>query len=104
MKLQYKVGIKTLTDVYTAQASYDSSNASLIAAKTTLANDRENLRAITGVDYPHLAKLGNHLPLIKPQPADMEKWVQTSLQQNWMIKSAQYNASSVKQTINQQSN
>ncbi len=102
MTLQYKAGIKTLTDVYTAQASYDSSNASLIAAQTTLANDRENLRVITGVYYPHLAKLGNHFPLVKPQPADMEKWVQTSLRQNWTIKSAQYNADSIKQTIKQQ--
>lgn len=102
MKLQYKVGIKTLTDVYTAQSSYDASAANLIASKTTLANDRENLRVITGVYYPHLSKLGSRFPLIKPQPANMEKWVQTSLRQNWMIKSAEYNASSVKQTIKQQ--
>lgn len=102
MKLQYKVGIKTLTDVYTAQASFDSSAANLITAQTTLANDRENLRVITGVYYPHLSKLGNHFPLARPQPAEMEKWVDTSLRQNWTIKAAEYNASSVKQTIKQQ--
>lgn len=102
MRLQYKVGLKTQTDVFTAQSSYDAAVASLITADTTLANDRENLRVMTGVYYPDLAKLGKQLPLVKPNPADMEQWVETALRQNWNIKSAQYNASSVKQTIKQQ--
>lgn len=99
---QYKVGLKTLTDVYTAEASYDSSLAGYIAAETTLANDRENLRAITGVYYPHLSKLSDRFPLITPQPKDSEKWVATALRQNWSVKAAQYTAESAKQVIYQQ--
>src|SRR4029077_20223180 len=45
---QYRVGLKTITDVYTARASYETSVANYIAAEATLATDRENLRAITG--------------------------------------------------------
>lgn len=102
IRLQYKVGIKTLTDVYTAQASYDSSTANLIAAQTTLANDKENLRVITGVKYTHLSKLSEQLPLAKPHPADAEKWVDTAIRQNWQIKTTQYNASSARQVVVQQ--
>lgn len=99
---QYKVGLKTITDVYTAQASYQSSVASYIAAQNQLANDKENLRAITGVFYPHLDKLSEKFPLISPQPANIESWVTTTLQQNWEIKAAQYTAEAARQNIKQQ--
>jgi outer membrane protein len=99
---QFKVGLKTTTDVYTARASYDSANATYISAKTTLTNDRENLRVITGVYYPHLSKLSDHFPLVSPRPNNIEQWVNTAIRQNWAIKAAQYNADAAKQIIRQQ--
>jgi len=87
---QYKVGLKTLTDVYTAEASYDTASAERIAAEAALENDKENLRVITGAVYPHFAKLSEKFPLISPLPSEREAWVKTALQQNWDIKSAQY--------------
>jgi outer membrane protein len=102
IRQQFNVGLRTITDVYTAQASYDSAVASYIAAKTTLANDRENLRVITGRYYPHLAKLSESFPLVTPQPANMETWVHIAQQQNWSIKTSQYNLETAKQTIRQQ--
>lgn len=101
-KQQYEVGLKTITDVYTAEARYDSSVANYIAAETKLANDKENLRVITGMDYSHLAKLSENFPLITPTPANVETWVQIAQQQNWAIKAAQYNVSASLQTIRQQ--
>jgi outer membrane protein len=99
---QYKVGLKTLTDVYTAQASYDSAVATYIQSQTNLTNDRENLRVITGVYYPHLSALSDDFPLITPQPANIDTWVRTSLAQNWTIKASQYNTDSAREVINQQ--
>lgn len=99
---QYKVGLKTLTDVYTARASYDSAVATYIQAQTNLTNDRENLRVITGVYYPHLSALSDSFPLITPQPSNINTWVCTSLRQNWTIKASQYNARSAREAINQQ--
>ncbi len=101
-KQQYNVGLKTLTDVYTAQASYDSAKANYIAAQTKLANDRENLRVITGVYYPQLSTLSEDFPLVDPKPAVVDAWVNKAISQNWTIKAAQYNAESAKQTIHQQ--
>ncbi len=102
VKQQYDVGLKTITDVYTAQAAYDTARAQYIAAQTTLANDRENLRVITGKYYPHLSALSNHFPLISPRPADVEEWVSTALRQNWSIKASQYQVNSNLQLIRQQ--
>jgi outer membrane protein len=102
VKQQYQVGLKTITDVYTAQASYDSAVASYIAAQTTLANDRENLRVITGVYYPELDSLSDAFPLVTPKPNNVEAWVKTAQQQNWSIKAAQYAVSAGLQTVRQQ--
>lgn len=102
IRQQYKVGLKTLTDVYTAQASYDSAVATYIAAQTTLTNDRENLRVITGVFYPHLSALSDNFPLLTPKPDDIECWVRRSIVQNWTIMAARYNVSSARENINGQ--
>lgn len=99
---QYKVGIKTITDVYTARASYEGSVANYIGAESTLATDRENLRAITGVMYPTLARLSDNFPLLTPHPANIEDWVTTAGRQNWSVKSAQYAAQSSRDIIKQQ--
>jgi outer membrane protein len=102
VKQQYRVGIKTITDVYTAEASYEGSVADYIAAINTLENDRENLRAITGKLYPSLAKLSEKFPLIKPVPANPDSWVDTATKQNWQVRAAQYGAIAARQNIKQQ--
>lgn len=102
IKQQFQVGLKTVTDVYTAQSSYDSAVAGFIQAKINLNNDRENLRVITGVYYDHLTPLSESFPLVSPQPDDVERWVQTSLKQNWSIKAAQFSLDSSRQNIRAQ--
>lgn len=99
---QYKVGLKTITDVYTARASFDGSEASLIAANTQLLNDKENLRVITGNVYPSMAKLSERFPLTSPQPAAIETWVNTAVKQNWNIKASQYANDVALQNMKQQ--
>jgi outer membrane protein len=102
VKQQYNVGLKTITDVYTAQASYQSSQSDYIAAQTQLEDDKENLRVITGTYYNSLAKLSEDFPLISPQPADIEQWVCTAERQNWQIKASQYAADAARTNIKQQ--
>ncbi len=102
VKQQYEVGLKTVTDVYTAQASYDSALASYIAAQTTLNNDRENLRVITGTYYTSLSSLKESFPLITPKPSDMDAWVKIAQEQNWAVKASQYNVDAARATVHQQ--
>jgi outer membrane protein len=99
---QYQVGLKTVTDVYTAKASYERSISDQITAQTALANDKENLRVITGVLYDDLDNLSEKFPLISPQPSSIESWVLTAQQQNWSIRAAQYAAQAARMNIKQQ--
>jgi outer membrane protein len=99
---QYKLGLKTTTDVYTSEASYDTAFAGLIGAQTTLANDKENLRAITGILYPSLATLSDSFPLITPTPASMDAWVETAQRQNWAIRAAIFANEAARENIKQQ--
>ena len=99
---QYRVGLKTITDVYTARASYETSVAGCIAAEAQLATDKENLRAITGELYPDLQRLRDDFPLITPQPANIDEWVTTAGKQNWSVKAAQEQAESFRDIIKQQ--
>lgn len=99
---QFKVGLKTLTDVYTARASFDSALATYIAAQTSLTKSRENLRVLTGVYYTELDTLSARFPLLTPMPADIEAWVKMAYCHNWNIKASQYLTEAAKQNVKQQ--
>jgi outer membrane protein len=99
---EFNSGMKTTTDIDIARSSYDTAAAAYIAAETALANDQENLRAITGNLYSSLAKLSNRFPLISPQPANIDEWVQTARLQNWAIKANTYAVQSARENIKQQ--
>jgi outer membrane protein len=102
VRQQYRVGLKTITDVYATQARYDNAVADYIAADNQVKNDRENLRVITGTLYLSLSKLDEKFPYIQPQPANIETWVKKAAQQNWSIKAAQYAVEQKLQNIRQQ--
>ncbi|PSU83126.1 outer membrane channel protein TolC [Photobacterium phosphoreum] len=57
MKQRFEVGLSAITDVYDAQAQYDTVLASIIVKKNTLANSYEELREITGNAYSSLDPL-----------------------------------------------
>ncbi|MBA3661590.1 MAG: TolC family outer membrane protein [Gammaproteobacteria bacterium] len=102
VRQQYQVGLKTITEVYIAQASYDSAVANEIAIQNRLANDKENLRVITGLYYPNLAYLSEAFPLVIPFPQNMEAWVNIAECQNWNIIAAQYNVNAARTNVKQQ--
>jgi outer membrane protein len=79
---RYDVGLIAITDVKEAKAARDTAAAAVIAAKRTLATAEDQLQEITGQKYDSLAKPGTDMPLNMPQPADEERWVSTSLDQN----------------------
>ena len=79
---RFEVGLIAVTDVQIARAARDSSAAAVIAAKRTLSSSEEQLRAITGEKYNHLAAPGDNMPLLAPDPASEDTWVTTALSQN----------------------
>jgi len=91
-KQQYDVGLNTQTDVYSAQAAYSSAISENVSAKNTLADDLENLSALTGKTYKDLAKLSKNFPLVKPNPASITDWTKVAIDHNWNLQSYHYSA------------
>ncbi|HEV7137697.1 MAG TPA: TolC family outer membrane protein [Steroidobacteraceae bacterium] len=79
---RYQVGLIAITDVEQARAARDTAAAAVIADKEALASAQDQLEVITGRQYDTLSEPGADMPLVMPNPANQNTWVQTSLQQN----------------------
>ncbi|MCG5500690.1 TolC family outer membrane protein [Ectothiorhodospira lacustris] len=79
---RFEVGLIAITDVKEAQAQYDLAVAEEIAALNRLDLAGEELMVITGQFHEQLALLSERMPLVSPEPANMDQWVQTALEAN----------------------
>jgi len=82
---RFEVGLIAITDVHEAQAAFDGSRANQIVAENEVDNAWEQLLEIIGPNRDELAKLGEELPLKAPEPADLETWAETAVQQNYNV-------------------
>ena len=84
------MGLSAITDVKEQQASYDVSKANEIIAANDLSNKRETLRFIINT-YPENLKVADeNMPLVIPEPMNIDDWVDKSMQNNFSIVSANY--------------
>ncbi len=89
-KERFNVGLSAITDVKEQQASYDIAKADEIIATNDLSNRREALRFIINV-YPENLKIADEdMPLVIPEPMDIDAWQKKSLESNFSIVSAKY--------------
>lgn len=101
---RFKVGLDAITSVYEAKAAYDQSVAEVISAKNNQINQNENLRKLTNHVYETLAPLrDSRIPLIKPEPDNVDEWVNTGLKQNYKLYAAKYSLESSRDNIKAQS-
>ena len=89
---RFEVGLIAITDVQEARAARDTAAADLIAAKRLLATSQELLREITDMQYSALASPRGTMPLNIPEPADPQKWVEASMDQNLALTSSRLGA------------
>ena len=87
-KQRFEVGLTAITDVQEAQAGYDRAVAAEIQAENDIDNAREALREITGEDIADLPELIDSMPLMTPDPADIDEWTDTSVKENPAVLSA----------------
>ncbi|EKD54370.1 MAG: hypothetical protein ACD_60C00090G0019 [uncultured bacterium] len=99
---RHKTGLTSIIDVHTAKASYEKSKEKYMTLEMMLTNDKEKLHMLTKQYYPDFAILKNRVPLINPDPNNVDQWVETAEQQNWDIKAAQYNKVAALRNIKQQ--
>lgn len=81
-KQRFEVGLIAITDVEEAQAGYDRARADVIEAEFAVTNTGEALREVTGRYYRDLSPLGQSMPLVTPDPDDVDAWTRTALAQN----------------------
>jgi outer membrane protein len=89
---RFEVGLIAITDVQEARAARDTAAADLIAAKRLLATSQEFLREITDMQYASLSVPRANMPLAVPEPADPQKWVEASMEQNLALTSSRLGA------------
>lgn len=84
-KQRFEVGLIAITDVHEAQAAYDGSRANQISAENRVDDAWEALFEIVGPYQKSIAKLGEELPLSPPEPADIDSWANSAVQQNYSV-------------------
>lgn len=98
-KQRFEVGLVAITDVNEAQAAYDLAVADEIEAVRVLNAAREALREITGEYYESFELLRAEIPLLTPNPSDVQTWVDAALRQNPAVEAARHNVEVTRQQI-----
>ena len=97
---RFNVGLDAITSVYEAKAAYDQSIATVISSRNNQINQSENLRKLTNHVYESLAPLkDSKIPLIKPEPSDVNEWIDVGLKQNYNLLSAKYSLEASKDSM-----
>ena len=97
---RFNVGLDAITSVYEAKAAYDHSVAQVIYAQNNQINKNEDLRKLTNHVYEHVSPLrDDKIPLIKPEPNNVEEWVSTGIRQNYKLFAAKFNLQSARENI-----
>lgn len=87
---RFEAGLVNITDVRDSQARYDLAVASTIAAENTLDNSLENLRLLINQPVIKLQGINGELPLLTPEPDDIDAWQQTALDNNLLLRAQHY--------------
>lgn len=98
---RFDVGLIPITDVKSAQASYDLAVSREIEAENALQNAREALRTVIDRPPGRLEVVSDDLPLTRPEPNDVEAWVERALEQNPEYLAARADSEVARQDIQQ---
>ncbi|MGH8645564.1 MAG: TolC family outer membrane protein, partial [Gammaproteobacteria bacterium] len=85
---RFEVGLIAITDVQEAQAGYDLARADEIQARNGLDNALEALREITSAYHSDLAGLRDQMPLVRPDPPEIDSWARRARSQNLRLSAA----------------
>lgn len=96
---RFEVGLTAKTDIQEARAGFDRAVAEVIEAENAIDNARESLREITGEYVNNVESLEGKLPLVKPNPEDIDTWTSQALEQNMSVIAARHALETADQQI-----
>ncbi len=98
-KRNFEVGTTTITDTNEAQSRYDLAVAQELGAQNDLEIKRTALEQIIGKAPADLAPLRVGVKLTLPNPAQMDKWVDSAEHENFTVVSQQINVEIAHRTV-----
>ena len=87
-KQRFDVGLIAITDVQEAQAAYDLVVAQTIDAENQLSSQFEALHELTNQYQDAVAPLSDAMPLISPDPNNIDSWSQQAIDNNLTLQVA----------------
>jgi outer membrane protein len=97
-----KMGLGTITNQYDAQARYAVTQAREIEAQNRLRDARQGLREITGRTIDKLQTLREEFPLQVPEPAAIERWLESALDKNLILRARREAVDVARQEVERQ--
>jgi len=98
-KARAQTGVGPRSDVEQAQAFYDATAQGVIDSEDTLDDAELAMNEIVGVHAVDIAPLRGDIPLLAPDPASVDAWVRSALQDNPGVRAAQLNAEAADRDI-----
>ena len=96
---RFDVGLVAITDVLESQSGYDNS----VVVRVQAVGDHdiffEVLRTLTGEPYNEIHDISEELPIVNPEPADVEEWVNVALETNPTVLSAEQQLVAAERTV-----
>jgi outer membrane protein len=96
---RFDVGLVAITDVLESQSGYDNS----VVVRVQAVGDHdiffEVLRTLTRQPYNEILDISETLPIVNPEPADVEEWVNVALATNPNVLSAEQQLVAAERTV-----
>lgn len=96
---RFDVGLVAITDVLEAQAGYD--NAVVVRVQAVGDHDIyfEVLRTLSGEPYNEILDISEELPIVNPDPGNVEEWVNVALENNPTVLAAESQLVAAERTV-----
>ncbi|MBF0254891.1 MAG: TolC family outer membrane protein [Gammaproteobacteria bacterium] len=99
-KQRFDVGLIAITDVHEVQAAYDQARANVIVATNDLDSAWEALREIVAnLEERKLLGLRSKIPMSKPNPANIEEWINLAMERSPQVLAANSGLSASRKQI-----
>ena len=96
---RFDVGLVAITDVLESTAIYDNAVVQRIQADGDHDNFFNSLTTLTGRNFNELSRLSETLPVVAPEPNDVEEWVNVALSTNFGIRAADEQVVAARRTL-----
>lgn len=97
-----KTGMSRVTDVHDARARYALTESREIESENVLDDSYQALLAHTATSITNLSSLKDEIPLVNPEPANPDKWIETALAQNLALEASRQSLEVARQEIERQ--